>query len=260
MTIIRKYDNINEAAWYMLEQLSSDPDHITEGRCGMTKELINASFEVINIKDNDIRLRPINRKFQEIEARTFLQGKSRPLLLMRVLKNIRNFVNPYFNQFDGDYAPRIGDAIRKAYWELKRNPNSRRALIMIRTNQDSNPDSLDQPCTLSFQFLIRNDKLIMITNMRSNDAYISLAGYDLMNFTFLQKALAYWLMIDTGSYFHNVGSLHLYEQHWKATKELLSKQPAYYLDKSIKTRNEWNCGFRETDAVLDEYFLARENE
>jgi thymidylate synthase len=68
----------------------------------------------------------------------------------------------------------------------------------------------DVPCTLTWQFFIRDEKLELHVNMRSNDVWLGLP-YDLFNFTSIQRHLAARLDVGIGDYYHHVGSLHLYE-------------------------------------------------
>jgi thymidylate synthase len=72
------------------------------------------------------------------------------------------------------------------------------------------------PCTCTLQFLVRNDRVHMVVNMRSNDAYLGLP-HDVFAFTMLQELVARAIGADVGEYTHCVGSLHLYdERHDKA--------------------------------------------
>lgn len=66
----------------------------------------------------------------------------------------------------------------------------------------------DIPCTLTLQFLLR-DKLYLICNMRSNDAWLGLP-YDVFCFTTLQRLVAEELSVPLGAYIHQAGSEHLY--------------------------------------------------
>lgn len=224
-----------------------------DSRNGFTKEIVGFSThfsmeEVLKYdKRNVLNVRKgINYAFQIVERYTFLQGISRPDVLCSYVKNLGNYRNNFYNRFDGDYAPRIGKHLKEAYYELKNNPNSRRAIVSIRKNEDNVSDTLDHPCTLSFQFLIRDKKLHMIVNMRSNDAYISFAGYDTMNFTFIQTVMASWLGIPCGEYFLNAGSFHLYEKFFDA--DLVTSTPHQCYN------NCFNLSFDETDQYLDEFF------
>jgi thymidylate synthase len=70
--------------------------------------------------------------------------------------------------------------------------------------------------------MIRDDRLMMFTNMRSNDAFIGLP-YDIFAFTMIQEILARTLDFEVGTYKHAVGSLHLYESNLKAAKQYLQE-------------------------------------
>lgn len=116
-----------------------------------------------------------------------------------------------------------GNKIRKYYnfdqWEfclemLKKDPLSRQAVIHIK-NADNYLDfpTNDVPCTLTLQFLIRDGKLNLIVNMRSNDIWMGFP-YDVFNFCALQNKMAMELSIPVGKYIHVAGSLHLYKRDY----------------------------------------------
>lgn len=110
-----------------------------------------------------------------------------------------------FNQYDSVLA------------ELKRNPDSRRAqMIYTRPSMqvDYNRDGMsDFMCTNTVQYLIRDNKLITIVSMRSNDAIF---GYrnDYAWQKFVSDKLANDLNIESGDIIWNAGSLHIYERHF----------------------------------------------
>jgi thymidylate synthase len=95
---------------------------------------------------------------------------------------------------------------------LKRDRHTRQAIIHIKEprNVIDNPTK-DLNCTIALQFLLRNNKLDMITTMRSNDIWLGLP-YDVFNFTCMQMQMAMELDVEIGVYYHNVGSLHLYKK------------------------------------------------
>ncbi len=62
----------------------------------------------------------------------------------------------------------------------------------------------------------------MLTNMRSNDAFIGLP-HDIFSFTMLQEILARTLGVELGNYSHAVGSLHLYTKHRKGARQYLAE-------------------------------------
>lgn len=101
--------------------------------------------------------------------------------------------------------------------ELKRNRDTRRAVLIytrpsiwIDFNENGRSDFI---CTNTCQYLIRNNKLISIVSMRSNDAW---AGYrnDRAWQVYIQQRMANELSIDVGDLIWNAGSLHIYEKQF----------------------------------------------
>ena len=101
--------------------------------------------------------------------------------------------------------------------ELRRNPDSRRAVMNIRDFEvDSNNN--DPACLQSIQYLIRGGKLHCKILMRSNDA----AQANFMNafaFIQLQKKVAGELGVPVGSYTHRANSFHCYERNFKLLEQ-----------------------------------------
>jgi thymidylate synthase len=98
--------------------------------------------------------------------------------------------------------------------ELRKDPDSRRAVIHIRTPDDSVHASKDVPCTLALQFFIRESKLHLHVNMRSSDIILGIA-YDVPAFTTMQEVLANELGVELGEYVHTSNSLHCYERDFE---------------------------------------------
>ena len=105
--------------------------------------------------------------------------------------------------------------------------DSRRAVIHIRSPQDSILAHKDVPCTLTLQFFLRNDKVHMVTSMRSSDLILGIA-YDVPAFTLFQELLALQLSkrlnkpIGLGDYTHISNSLHIYERHFEMVEQILN--------------------------------------
>lgn len=114
---------------------------------------------------------------------------------------------------------------------LVRDKDSRRALMLINRAADQSQATLqsskDVPCTLSLQFLIRDNQLHLHVNMRSNDLIWG-ATYDLFSFTMLQECMMLELRdeypdLQLGRYYHTAGSLHLYKRHYTLAKQMLTE-------------------------------------
>lgn len=99
---------------------------------------------------------------------------------------------------------------------------SRRAVIQLFDASDLFEKFKDIPCTCTLQFIIRNDKLNLLVNMRSNDAYLGLP-HDVFAFTMLQELIARSIGVDVGVYKHCAGSLHLYKRHHDKAKAYLGE-------------------------------------
>ena len=110
----------------------------------------------------------------------------------------------------------------RVFNELLHLPNSRRA-VMIYTRptmwEDYKRDGMsDFMCTNTVQYMIRNEQLVAIVQMRSNDVVF---GY--RNDYAWQKHIADTLTADLGltkepKIIWHVGSLHVYERHFDKVK------------------------------------------
>ena len=94
--------------------------------------------------------------------------------------------------------------------ELKRNRESRRAIISIRDNEVDSRNK-DAACMQSIQFFIRNNKLDMMVLFRSNDLPEAFF-FNAFALIMLQEKTAGELGIETGTYTHRSNSMHCYEK------------------------------------------------
>ena len=178
--------------------------------------------------------------FTYIEGLWMLLGEDTPDRIGHYVKGMLPFVNSKTGKFDGAYGPRLRhqisfssgkriDQFVRIYELLKKDPDSRRAICSIHLSElDWTENSLDVPCTLTFQFLLRNHKLNMLTMMRSQDAYLGLI-YDTGEFQWFQEIIAGWLGVDVGTYTHVVGSEHLYEKDWDKAFEVIKEDRGFNL-------------------------------
>jgi thymidylate synthase len=121
--------------------------------------------------------------------------------------------------FHGAYATRAHGALADAVELLKRDPDSRQAVISVfDSTRDLNRVKRDIPCTISIQFLL-GSKLEMRVTMRSNDLWLG-TPYDFTQFAILQATLAQALDVEPGEYVHAVGSLHAYQRDFERIESL----------------------------------------
>ena len=109
---------------------------------------------------------------------------------------------------------------------LSKKLTTRQAVLNFHSNQKPfydlrrsiEGDRKDIPCTLSLNFLVRDNKLNMTATMRSNDLWLGLP-YDIFAFCHIQQLVARYLGIDMGWYQHQAMSLHIYDRNQKAFEE-----------------------------------------
>jgi thymidylate synthase len=109
------------------------------------------------------------------------------------------------------YHQRMGNQVSWVISELQRNPDSRRAVISIRSEADM---ELGSPaCLQNIHYLIRDGKLHCKILFRSNDA--TRAAYmNAFALIMLQKRIADTLGVGIGTYTHRANSFHCYEQNY----------------------------------------------
>lgn len=194
--------------------------------------------------------------------------------------NVIQYYAPSYNKYSDDgaklngaYGPRIKSNIKKIINLLEEDKNTRRAVIPIYDKKDVGLDSNDIPCTLELQFMIRDNKLDMFTNMRSNDLYLGLP-YDVFNFTMWQEYIASLLNINIGTYTHHVNSMHFYEKDKqkivKASEvenpeeNIMAEMPKenieYQINRLIKMEEKLRKNLEIYDENQDDYFQFLINE
>jgi len=94
--------------------------------------------------------------------------------------------------------------------ELKRNRESRRAIISIRDNEIDSRNK-DPACMQSMQFFIRNNRLDLMILFRSNDLPEAFF-FNAFALIMLQETIANELGIQVGTYTHRSNSMHCYEK------------------------------------------------
>ena len=186
-----------------------------------TRELLNVSFELTDINNCLIDIpksKKTSLKYLLAENIWFASGS-----------NDVNFISKYAAKWakitdDGKTSnSAYGYIIKHKYGFnqiykvidiLSKDKESRRAIININNANENIDTTLDEECTMYLQYFIRNNKLYAITNMRSNDIWFGLP-YDVPAFIAIQKFIADLLGIECGSYIHNAGSLHVYNEYFE---------------------------------------------
>lgn len=108
------------------------------------------------------------------------------------------------------YHMRYEDQVPFIVNELKRNPSSRRAVMLVR-DKEKDMGSADPACLQHIQYFIRKGKLDCMVLFRSNDACKAtyMNAYALIR---LQEKIARELGVEVGTYTHRASSFHCYEK------------------------------------------------
>lgn len=125
-----------------------------------------------------------------------------------------------------------GNQIDFILQELRRNPNSRRAVIDVRSNY-FDMETNDPACLQHIQYFIRNGRLNCKVLFRSNDA-CKATFMNAFALIMLQKRIADELGVPVGQYVHRANSFHAYERDWESLNSFIkrfSKKPATLVDK-----------------------------
>jgi thymidylate synthase len=192
---------------------------------GETLELINfeSSFDMrFPVVTN--RNRKLGYRFMAAEARWILQGDDRVETIKPYSKVIADFSDDGVTFF-GAYGPRIREQMAYVVQTLLHDPASRQAVVNIwRPNP---PKTKDVPCTIDVQFLIRDNTLHCIDNMRSSDLWLGWP-YDVFNFTMLSASLllvlrGFGMELSLGMLSLRAGSQHIYKRNLEKASRCLAQ-------------------------------------
>ena len=120
------------------------------------------------------------------------------------------FVNHYYLHIDNTlFKCDICSKQFRQSGKLKKHKHTRHAAISIYDGKEHDQFATDTPCTYAVQFTILHGRLNMSVVMRSNDLWYGFCN-DQYQFSMLQKMIADSLKIDSGTYYHFVHNIHLY--------------------------------------------------
>ena len=196
-----------------VRELYQDYDYISYPRGLEIKEKISGNYSMPMPAFISLTERKINLGFMLQEPYWILSGSN-------LLSDITPFLKNYKNYSDdgvfmrGSYGPKIVDQLSYIVETLGKDNDSRQAVLNIWRERPG--PSKDIPCTTNMQFMIRDNKLNLVTTMRSNDIVKGVC-YDCFTFSMVAFAVllllkeVYGLELELGTLIVNAGSLHLYK-------------------------------------------------
>lgn len=169
-----------------------------------------------------------NQKQKEASLTMFVQNPTKEPRISKLIIGGHHELQQYVMEvLDGILDFKIGDGKAWEYTyhqrykyqlpfiinELKRNPDSRRAVMNIRDFEIDSSNS-HPACLQSIQYFIRENKLHCKILFRSNDIAEALY-FNAFALIKLQEKVADMLGVEVGTYTHRANSMHVYEKDFK---------------------------------------------
>ena len=202
----------------------------------------------------------------------FLEGSSDERRLAEILHSTRdsakntiwtaNAEAPYWQdkaRFSGDLGRVYGvqwrdfggvDQISKLIEDLKTNPDSRRHIISA-----WNPPELDQmalpPCHVMAQFDVTDGYLSCQMYQRSCDMFLGVP-FNIASYSLLVHIIARECGLKVGDFVWTGGDCHIYNNHFDAVEEQLSREPKA-LPTLVFTTGKKIADYNIDDFILDNY-------
>lgn len=120
---------------------------------------------------------------------------------------------------DGTEVDQIAEAVRL----IKEEPTSRRIIVTA-----WNPGELDlmalPPCHMFMQFFVADGKLSLFMHQRSCDMFLGVP-FNIASYSLLLHMVAQVTGLTAHEFVHSLGDTHVYQNHFDAVKEQLSREP-----------------------------------
>lgn len=221
-------DNINTLFYETGKRLMSEKSRTvdlsgkvrTREIIGYTGILDNPYNRIVTLADRDVSLRYLAGEF------CFYLSGSRELDFINKYSSFWNRVSDDGFTVNSAYGYTIFKKKKQfdyCFERLLEDKHSRKA-VMYLSGDYNQYRTKDNICTSTLQFLIRDDKLHLIVNMRSNDIWFGFT-YDVAFFTLLQEIMLTKLKqtydITMGEYVHHAGSMHVYKKDFDKLSSLV---------------------------------------
>lgn len=260
----KKYSTITEAYLSILQDVYENPDYIHDSitpddmkdsdnpvknnsnwyfNKAANQEKINYSFIITNPSDKEQIVTKSKKRnsiiYEYSNAETILFDNGDRTKIKELSKVWQRIANPdgsinasygYMVYHLKDAGNPLFDNTFMSQWEWAKN----RLLLVKKTNQaylhfnrpkDQWNGNLDQPCCMNIQFQIRDDKLNLYINMRSNDLVYGVP-YNMLYFVKLMHRMLNELQttypkLTIGDYIYHTVSLHFYLKHIDKVEDML---------------------------------------
>ena len=152
---------------------------------------------------------------------------------------------------------KLMDQVDYVLYLLKNDQSSRRIMTNL-FNHEELKDMELEPCAYGTQWLVKEGKLHLILNQRSQDM-LTANGWNLMQYAALQYMFAQVSGLEVGTLTHNIGDCHIYDRHIPLVEKLLATEPINVTPKLViknPTKNFYD--FKVEDFKIEGYDYNKE--
>ena len=149
------------------------------------------------------------------------------------------------------------DQVDYVLYLLKNDPASRRIMTNLFAFDELKDMNLE-PCAFGTQWLVKDNKLHLILNQRSQDM-LAANGWNTMQYAALLIMLAQVCDLGVGTLTHNIGDCHIYDRHIPLIEKLLNSKTMNVKPQLIinnPTKNFYD--FKVEDFIVEGYEYNKE--
>jgi len=165
--------------------------------------------------------------------------------------------NATYNDYNTDYSNQGVDQLQNIIDALNgthptEDKYSRRLIVSA-----WNPCQLDEmalpPCHVLFQFYVnQNDELSCSLYQRSGDIGLGVP-FNIASYSFLTHLIAKHCNMKTGDFIHTIGDCHIYDDHYDALEEQITREPYEFPRLEITTTRPDINDYIESDFIVKDY-------
>lgn len=244
----------------ILRQVLAEGDDV-KVRGASTKELRHAAVTLERPLERSIGTPGRHNDVFAAIAETMwvLAGRDDLAFLRHYVPRAPDFSDDDGKTWRGAYGPRLrnwagADQIRNVVELLRQDPSSRRAVMSLFDPARDMQDSRDIPCTNWLTFTIRNGAIDMAVGVRSNDVIWGFSGINSFEWSVLQEMLATWLSVDVGQVTYFVGSLHVYDRHYRRAQGIVASAPPLGFERNFTSTRAFSTPFDNFDGAVRAWF------
>lgn len=184
---------------------------------GGTRAFFNVSFEITDTTHLLVQspLRTTNADYAEAEWKWYLSGKRDATEIAERASLWKKMMVPGTSEVNSNYGYfwHYNNQLSRVIDILRKDPNTRRAIIVHYDLNEFERYDYDTPCNVALNFFIRDNRLNLTVFARSIDLVYGFCN-DFYIFAKLQKVMADALSLPPGSMHWFITNLHIYKKHY----------------------------------------------